>query len=185
MRPHWRTLFFVPINTGPINPMFRTLHFLTLPLVLLTLGCSNPADSKIRELNATSIQRLANTYTFYQARNSYKGPKDEEALREFIASPQNQKGFERAGIDVSDVDALFISPRDEEPFKIKYGMAGSTLGFKDAIIFESVGVEDEIMVGFGGGRTELMSPDEADELFKSKKKKKENVTRNDSPEDQE
>ena len=80
---------------------------------------------------------------------------------------------------MSDIDALFISPRDNEPFRVKYGVAGSPMGFKEALIFESVGVEGEVMVGFGDSRAELMSPEEADKLFEGKPGKPRDIERGD------
>jgi hypothetical protein len=138
-------------------------------LLLHFCGCGGQrVKSKIASSNATSLQRLTNCYTYYQAKHAYNGPPNESALREFIADPINKKGFDRAGIDVSDVDALFISDRDGHPFRVKYGVKGSSFGFDGAVVFESVGVDGELMVGFGGARTELMSLEESDELFESK-----------------
>ena len=160
--------------------MFRNLQFLISLSLLLVVGCGDSLNSKVQELNATAIQRLSNSYTFFQSRNSFRGPKTEEEFRGFFTHHESQKGFDRAGIDVSDVDALFISPRDDQPFRVKYGVKGSPFGFNEAIIFETSGVDGQIMVGFGGGTTKLMSAEEAEELFSSKTKKK--LSRGDSPE---
>ena len=161
--------------------MSRISCFIACLLFIFTTGCGgSKVASRIDELNSTSIQRLVTCYVRYQGKNGYRGPKSEKVLKEFIGLPQNQKGFERVGIDTSDIDALFVSDRDDEPFKVKYGVSGSPLGFTEAIIFESVGVDDQVMVGYGGGKTKLMSPDESDKLFKSKKKAK--IKRNDNAE---
>ena len=153
--------------------MSRICCLLACLLFIFTTGCGeSKVASRIKELNSTSIQRLVTCYVRYQGRNGYKGPKSEEELKKFIGLPQNQKGFERVGIDTSDIDALFVSDRDHAPFKVKYGVSGSPLGFTEPIIFEGVGVDGEVMVGYGGGKTKLMSPDESDKLFKSKKRAK-------------
>ena len=165
--------------------MFRICIVLTVGLFVgFVSGCSDPVGAKIESLNATAPQRLANTYTFFQARNGYRGPKNEAELKEFCADPHNKKGFERAGIDLSNIDALFVSPRDNQPFRIRYGVAGSPMGFNEPLVFESVGVEGEVMVGFGDSKSKLMSPEEADELFSAKKpKRKKKLERGDSAED--
>ncbi len=156
--------------------------FWLLSIVLFSCGCGGKSvESKIAGLNATKIQQLTNCYTYYQAKHGYKGPTDESTLRDFITDPNNKKGFERAGIDISDVDALFISERDGQPFRVKYRVKGSSFGFDEAVVFESVGVDDELMVGFGGARTELMSAGESEELFKAKVQAK--AKRVDRPED--
>lgn len=141
--------------------------------LLVLSGCSDGVSGKIADLNATGIQRLVNCYTFYHAKNGYRGPKDEADFKKFIAQPSNVKGFERAGIDVSDIDALFISERDNQPFRVKYGVRGSSVGFSEPIIFETEGVDGKLMVGFGGAKTELMSKEESDKLFKQRAKKPE------------
>jgi len=139
--------------------------------LLVLVGCSESVSTKISALNETGIQRLANCYTFYHVKNGYRGPRNEADFREFIASPNNEKGFKRAGIDTSDIDAMFISSRDNQPFRVKYKVPGSSFGFSAPIIFETEGVDGEIMVGFGGAKTELMSKEEADQLFKERAKK--------------
>ncbi len=106
------------------------------------------------------------------------GPKDEASFREFLADPRHQKGFERLGVDVGDLDALLTSERDGQPYKIKFGLKGSPFGFSEAIIFETEGVDGEVMVAFGDSKTELMSPEESDRLYDSKVK--ENVDRSDN-----
>jgi hypothetical protein len=163
--------------------MYRQTCFLICSLFLFSVGCGQgKIAERISEMNSTPIKKLITCYSFYQSRNNFRGPKDEAALRKFIADEKNQKGFERAGIDTSDIDALFISDSDGEPFKIKYGVPGSPMGFVEALIFESVGVDGEVMVGFGGATTELMSAEESEKLFKSRKRAK--VKRlDDRPED--
>ena len=164
--------------------MFRLSTVLSFGLLLAFVsGCSDPVGDKIESLNATAAQRLANTYTFFQARNGYRGPKDEAELRDFCADPKNKKGFERAGIDLSEIDALFVSPRDNQPFKVRYGVKGSPMGFSEPLVFESVGVEGEVMVAFGDSKSKLMSPEEADDLFSAKPKKKKKLERGDSADD--
>ncbi len=49
------------------------------------------------------------------------------------------------------------------------------------LLFLSVGVDGEVMVGLGGAKTELMSPEESEELFMSKAQTK--SRRIDRPED--
>ena len=159
--------------------MYRQSCFMICFVFLFSVGCSGgKVAERIAEMNSTPIKKLITCYSFYQSRNNFRGPKDEAALREFIADDKNQKGLDRAGIDTSDIDALFISERDGQPFKIKYGVPGSPMGFVEPLIFESEGVDGEVMVGFGGATTKLMSLEESEELFKSKKRIK--VDRQDS-----
>ena len=43
---------------------------------------------------------------------------------------------------------LFVSPRDNQPFKIRYGVQGSIMGSSEPVIFEATGVDGKREVGF-------------------------------------
>ena len=115
------------------------------------VGCGEPStDAVVGEANSSNIQRLSNLYIGFQYRNSengYSGPADEAEFKEFV-SKFNTSKLERMGIDTSDIDAVFISERDNEPFKIRYNIPGSSRGSSHPAVFEAVGVEGSRMVGF-------------------------------------
>jgi len=153
--------------------MHRQIKITILFTMLFFVGCGKgKVAERIAEMNATPIKRLLTSYVYFQGKHGYKGPKNEQELRDFIADDRFQKGFDRAGIDTSDIDALFISDRDGQPFKVKYGIPGSPMGFKDPVVFESEGVDGEVMVAFGGATVEVMSSEESESLFESRKRTK-------------
>lgn len=162
--------------------MVRSLSFVSICCftLLLSTGCESKTSSRLKELNGTQIQRLVNCYSFYQTSHSYNGPKDEAALRAFLSEAKHRDAFERVGIDVNNLDSLFVSERDGQPYKIKYGLKGSMVGFFEPVVFEAEGVDGEVMVGFGGATTELMGPEESDRLYEAEVDKKKKVVRDDS-----
>ena len=161
--------------------MYRTSRVTIFFLLLCVMGCGGgQVAERIAEMNSTPIRRLLTSYVYFQGKHGFKGPRNEKELKDFIANDRYKKGFDRVGIDTSNVDALFISDRDGQPFKVKYGISSSPMGFKDAVVFESEGVDGEVMVAFGGAKVEVMSFEESEKLFKSRKRV--NIQRNDKVE---
>lgn len=139
--------------------------FVIFSLLLIGVGgCGGgaTADSLVADANGTNIQRLANLYLAFQSRNDYEGPADEAAFKEFI-SGFNAKKLDRMGI--TDTDAIFTSERDNEPFKVRYGVAGSSRGSDEAVIFETTGVEGKRRVAFLNTKVEEFEASQYDELW--------------------
>jgi hypothetical protein len=115
----------------------------------LLVGCSDQADpgDALAKANESNIQRLANLYLAYQSDNNWVGPPDEAAFKEFIKA-YSPKKLERIGIDPAQVDQLFVSERDSQPFKIRYKVVGNMMGSTEPVIFEAAGVGGQRMVGF-------------------------------------
>ncbi len=136
---------------------------------LFTLtGCGGEsAESALARNNETNIQRLSSLYFSFQMKNGWKGPKDEQDFKAFLNSFSPKK-LERIGIDPGKIDELFVSGRDGQPFKIRYGVPGSAMGSTEPVIFESAGVEGKFLVGFLDMRQEELDSTEADKLFDAK-----------------
>jgi hypothetical protein len=118
-------------------------------LVGLVTGCSNGnnPESALANVNGTNIQRLANLYITFQSENDWRGPADESEFKTFLRS-YNPAKLERIGIDPSNIDALFISERDGQPFVIRYGVQGSVMGSSEPVVFEAIGDGSTRLVGF-------------------------------------
>jgi hypothetical protein len=112
-------------------------------------GCSGSADpgSAIAAVNEQNIQRLANLYFAYQMKHEWHGPPDEQAFKQFLRDYSPDK-LTRIGIDPNTIDKLFVSERDGEPFKIRFGVLGSAMGSSEPVIFEAKGVNGRRNVGF-------------------------------------
>jgi hypothetical protein len=125
-----------------------SLAFSLLAGVFLT-GCgkSTDPDSAIAAANQQNIQRLANLYFAYQMKHEWHGPPDEPAFKQFLRAYSPAK-LTRIGIDPHAIDELFVSERDGQPFKIRYGVRGSAMGSSEPVIFEADGVDGRRNVGF-------------------------------------
>ncbi len=117
-------------------------------LIAVSPGCDRTVDPTevIARVNETNMQRLANLYFTFQMKHGWRGPVDELEFKEFIHG-LNPRKLSRIGIDPSAIDALFISERDGQAFKIRYSVAGSAMGSSEPVIFESVGVGGKRLVG--------------------------------------
>ena len=157
----------------------RTHCAIRMQLVLLTItgclatltGCGGEtAESALAKNNETNIQRLSNLYFSFQMKNGWKGPKDEQDFKDFLNSYSPRK-LQRIGIDPGAIDDLFVSSRDGQPFKVRFGVPGSAMGSTEPVIFESAGVDGKFLVGFLDMRTEEFDATESDRLFNAKPSK--------------
>jgi hypothetical protein len=148
------------------NRLLPSMAMVGCLLLLSALGCNgsiNP-DEAIAKVNESNIQRLANLYFTYQMKNRWRGPEDEEAFKNFLRS-YNPKKLTRIGIDPNAIDEVFVNERDGEPFRIRYGVAGSAMGCSEPVIFEATGVDGMYLVGQLDMQQREMDESEANQLF--------------------
>ncbi|MGD9922416.1 MAG: hypothetical protein AB7V13_13380 [Pseudorhodoplanes sp.] len=146
----------------------NSLHFsvgIGALLAVFVAGCSNgdnPA-SALADANGTNIQRLSNLYFTFQSEHEWRGPRDETEFKSFLHSIDPAK-LERIGIDASNIDALFISERDGQPFAIRYGVQGNVMGSSEPVVFEATGDGGKRLVGFLNMTQREVDPAEYDAL---------------------
>jgi hypothetical protein len=128
---------------------FRSVILCGWLLTGLLSGCSGRTDpdSAIAGVNRTNMQRLANLYFTYQSQHEWRGPATEAEFKSFLHG-YNLHKLERIGVDPNALDSLFVSERDGQPFKIRYGVLGSAMGSSAPVIFEATGDGKRRMVGF-------------------------------------
>lgn len=114
---------------------------------ILGCGSGNSARTAIKDANRTNMQKLANLYSMYQVQHKFKGPASEEVFREFIGQ-LDESTKSSMGVDSGNLDKLFISERDREPFQIRYGVSSGPRGSKEPVVFELTGKRGQRMVGF-------------------------------------
>lgn len=125
----------------------RSKVVVLLLAVVSLQGCGGPdAADLLAEANDSNIQRLANVYGAYQSRNDWEGPENEAELKAFLKAWNPQK-LKNIGVDPANIDELFVSSRDGEPFKVRYGVPGHIMGSDAPVVFESTGVDGMRMVG--------------------------------------
>ncbi len=147
-----------------------TVRAIACSLLLSSLaGCMSEIDTSeaIARANDSNLKRLSNLYLAYQMKHNWKGPKNENKFKEFISSVKPEK-LQRIGIDPSSIDALFVSSRDNEPFKIRFSVKGSAMGSSEPVVFESTGVDGTRMVGFLNMETREVDGAEYDQLWAGK-----------------
>ena len=133
--------------------MKRIVNSACAGLVLLFLIClsgcgsGNSPEASVRKANKTNSQRLSNLYAYYQLKNKLRGPKDEAAFKKFLNGPGSSV-LEKIGVKPGEVDAMFVSERDGEPFQIRFGVPTGPRGSQEAVVFETTGKNGKRMVGF-------------------------------------
>lgn len=143
---------------------------IALAVLLATLatisGCSrDDADSRVAAMNDSNIRRVANLYNAFQLRKGMQGPKDEAEFRHFIQREMPPIKLKRMLVDPNNVDELFVSERDRQPFVIRYGVNGG-LGTVDPVVFEKDGVDGKRQVAFTGGSIEAVDNSRYEQLTK-------------------
>ena len=133
-----------------VKPIFN-IHWAVVAGLLVVAGCGGGDKSTklLQKLNDSNIKRVSMLYTVFQGQHGMKGPKDENELKDFISS-RGSKALARIGVSSDNIQSLFVSERDDEPFKIRYGLKTNSRQPPVPIVFESVGVEDKFMVAFSG-----------------------------------
>jgi hypothetical protein len=123
--------------------------------LVLAVGCSQDRQVAgiVAAKNDSNLKRLANLYQSYQLRHSSQGPKDEAAFKGYIQYDMPAHRLEMMQIDPNNLDALFVSERDGQPFRVRYGVGGGA-GWVVAVVFEQQGVGGEKQVGFTDGTVE-------------------------------
>jgi hypothetical protein len=144
---------FISIESyyGGVSVSFAFKVIWLVLLLSAVVGCSGDRiASSVAAQNDSNIKRAVNLYSAYQLTHGYQGPKNEQVLRDFVASHGIPiKNLEMMGVDPSNLDNVFKSERDGKPFKIRYGVTGG-MGVSDALVFEDQGVDGKKLVAFNG-----------------------------------
>lgn len=113
-------------------------------ILAVAAGCGGSKDD-MRTEGERRLQTLTQMFSRYAATHKGATPADEAALKAFINSIP---GPEKDALKIANVDDLFISPRDQKPFKVKYGLksSGGVPGASGA----NSGAPPNITVGPGG-----------------------------------
>jgi hypothetical protein len=130
--------------------------FIAVCALVVSAGCGryDPAD-RIAEMNNSNIRRVANLYNAFQLRKGMRGPKDKAEFTKFIQQEMSPVKLERMLVDKSNIESLFTSERDQQPFVIRYGVPGG-LGSAEAVVFETDGEDGLREVAFTNGTVQEM-----------------------------
>ena len=131
--------------------MRQLFRISSLAVLFALAGCStDQVASATAAKNDSNIKRALNLYNGYQMMHGWQGPKDEKALRDFVAEGAiPDKNLQMMGVDPKNLDGIFKSDRDGKPFKVRWGVAGGR-AVSDALVFEDTGVNGKKLVAFNG-----------------------------------
>jgi hypothetical protein len=148
--------------------MIKFLPALALGIVVF-VGCSSTDDGTdaVARANSTNILRLSNLYNAYQVRHDLNGPADEAALKQFVETLDPEL-LKRIDIEPGQTEAVFISERDSQPFKLRYKVKGNIMGSSEPVVFEATGVDGKREVGFLNMTSREVDSSEYDELWAGK-----------------
>lgn len=133
-------------------------------------GCGRDGTANaVAAMNDTNLKRVANLYAAHQNFKGGKGPKDEAAFKAFVREFDAAK-LGMMGVDPNNVDAVFSSDRDGQPFKVRYGVGGGR-GSSDAVVFEAAGKDGQKQVGFTDGKVQEVGDAEYKTLLAGKGEK--------------
>ena len=107
-----------------------------MSLLFCHSGCGSNTSGVTQTDTKTQIERLFNLYKSY-VDTKQKGPANEKTLKEY-AKELSDKQLDELLIG-KDVESIFVSPRDKEPFQIVYGQSLSGGGEPVAVIYEKTG----------------------------------------------
>jgi hypothetical protein len=117
-----------------------------LLLVIFCLGCGGG-----QKPGQVPIRGLSVCYGQYQARNRGQAPPSEKDFKEFIQKQMTREFLEGFGASPEDLDKLFISPRDKEPYQVRYKALlrpPGPDGKGEIVIWEKEGVNGKRMVAY-------------------------------------
>jgi hypothetical protein len=135
-----------------VKHVYRTIPGIAAVLLFGLAGCGSGVEKQVAAMNGSNIQRLSNLYAAYQNMKAGTGPRDEAAFKAFIKDFDKNK-LEMMKVDPTNLDALFRSERDGQPFRVRYRVGGGR-GSVDPVVFEQVGQDSKKQVGFTGGKVE-------------------------------
>jgi hypothetical protein len=136
-------------------------------LVLITTGCS---DDALKSSTALKMSGLANAYLDHVV-GANGPPPDQAALKKHLQGlrPSVQYDYH---IDSNNIDAFFISERDNEPFVVMYGQGVGKISAdsKHVIAHEKTGKNGKRLVVFTSTKVDIVNEQELEQLKAAKDK---------------
>lgn len=124
-----------------------------LAMVVVSLGLASCGKHGAPPKVESNLHTLMTFYGRYTAQHQGQRPSDADALKKYIGS---QSPDQLAKMEITDVDSLFVSPRDGQPYVMRYGVLpppATPLG-GTVVAYEQTGVDGKRYVGFDLGSAE-------------------------------
>ncbi|MCE9528630.1 MAG: hypothetical protein K8R36_21505 [Planctomycetales bacterium] len=123
-------------------------------LLSVAAGCSDPGRSNKAE-QESALKPIARFYGVYVNLHQGKPPRGENEFKAFLKEAKNAEML-KAQYEITDIDKMLISPRDNKPFVIFYGAMSTSLGPGGAPVvgYEKEGVKGKRFVASAVGAVE-------------------------------
>lgn len=147
----------------------RLFVLLGAALTLAGVGCGDKSAESLysQAVGDSNAKRLGALYLQYQVRNAdypMRGPSSVDEFRKFISSLE-EKNLQLIGVDKTQLDDLFVSGRDNEPYEIRLEVQGVIRGPEQPVVFEKAGVDGKFIVAFTGFIEKEVDQSEYDRLM--------------------
>ncbi|MEX0614035.1 MAG: hypothetical protein WD738_01130 [Pirellulales bacterium] len=131
-------------------------------LALGVAGCRHSPQVPVG-VAAENIRKLALAYVQFAATNNGVGPTDRDSLAKFLAK--------RNGLSREEAEAYFVSPRDKQPYVVRWGqrpLGSGTIGPEvpkpSIIIIERIGADGIRYVADGQLGIRQLTAEELDQV---------------------
>src|SRR5262245_47174210 len=113
------------------------IGLLLVPILLFAVGCPRQHTVTQEETNLSNLARL---YGFYVGKNRGQPPADLATLEGF-AQKADRAELQRRGVTATDLQAIFVSSRDNQPFVYRRpkGKGVPGVGGGNVILYEQTG----------------------------------------------
>jgi hypothetical protein len=146
-------------QSSPLRWPRRSLASASLLLVLVC-GCQGTKAAPEEEVH---LRKLATVYGRYISKHKGAVPPSEAALKKFIQTSNLQEE-----LSLGNLDQLFISPRDNQPYVVRYGAKSkAAIGDSQRVIaYEQEGRGGKRFVAFITTAVEEVNEERFEELVR-------------------
>jgi hypothetical protein len=129
-------------------------------------GCGSGGPvGEDRKPDEKHITRIASLYTDFKSTHKGRPPRDTEELKNWV---KGLKKEQLAARNITDLDTVFVSPRDNQPYVIakpppppkRMGPGGGPPAMGAVIVYEKTGVNGKHMAANGMGYAYELSPED-------------------------
>lgn len=124
-------------------------------VLLIGLAVQTGCQQTQKPVEEARPSQLAIFYGRFIRENKGKSPANEKELKEFIRKADSNV----------NVDDIFVSPRDREPYVVQYKSGSNMLGPDAITVHEKTGVDGKRMVGFATGQVRIVDDAEFQKLM--------------------
>ena len=148
----------------------RVLVWPLMVALAMIAGCGD--SDELNSPTAMRLKALATMYLDYAAQKSGGGPPNEAELKKYMKLVEGWV-LEDRGVDPKNLDALFISPRDQEPFVVLWGVGIKQISGTKAplVAYEKNAKNGKRLIVFANTKLDYVDDDGLKQVMEKDKKK--------------